>query len=229
MNEWNRISGIFARPRPVFEDLRERPRWLLPLIFVVVFLLAQAALIFALKIGFADQIQMLREQGRIPAEQMVQVEKTLQGPLPLIFGTVSVLVLTPVSLLIVALLLNIFVPLLGGEASFSRAFAVVCFAGLVRIPALVIKTVLMVIKGSTAVYTSLILLFPFIPHKGFFFNLLSRIDFFTIWELLLISLGLSITTQIRGKKTYFIVFGIWLGFLILTSALQGMGFGMRAR
>ncbi len=228
MNEWNRLTGVFAAPRRVFEDLRERPRWLIPIILVVVFLLVQAILVFTLRIGFAEQLQMLQERGVTP-EQMVQVEKTLHGPLPLIFSAISIVIITPASLLIVALILNIFVPLLGGEGSFRRTFAVVTYSALIRIPALVIKTILIVLKGSTAVYTSLALVFPFVSQKSPFFSFLSRVDFFTIWELILISLGLGVVTRISGKKAYFVVFGIWLVYLILTSFLLGTRFRMGTR
>jgi len=70
-----------------------------------------------------------------------------------------------------------------------------------------------------AISTSLTLLLPRGTNSGFWYILFSKIDFFSIWSLILLVLGGSIAMQKDGKKLAYYVFGLWLVYIILTALL----------
>jgi hypothetical protein len=128
-----------------------------------------------------------------------------------------VLIITPLGILIFTLILNLLIPLLGTSGSFKKTFAVTTNSALMRIPGAIVKAILMFIKGSSDISTSLTLFLPKMTHQGFLYGLFSRIDFFTIWELILVGLGLKVLFNISGKKSYYVVFGLWLLYIIISS------------
>jgi len=73
----------------------------------------------------------------------------------------------------------------------------------------------MFMKGSTRVFTSLALVVPNMDMESPFFKVLSRIDIFMIWQLSLIALGCSIMYGVSRKKSFGIVFGLWILWLLL--------------
>jgi len=214
------ILSIFTSPSKVFSSLKERPKWVLPLVIVVVVTLIATILILSSRIGLDMRLAALKARN-LPPEQLERAQRFIKGPLPVITGSISVLIATPIWMVIVAFIYNLCLPLVGGKGNFLKTFSVVSYSAMVRIPGIILRTLLIFIKKTPFVYTSLILFFPKIPHHSFGARFLSRLDIFTIWELILIALGLEIITDVKGKKTYYLVFGIWLLYLLLTSLFFG--------
>lgn len=215
------IFDIYFSPTKYFTRLKEKPYWLIPLIILVI-----AAIIMTIVVlttfGPEKRIAQLREQNLSP-EQIERAEQMMKGPIPLISGIVASIIFTPLILLIIALILNFLIPLLGSTGNYLVTFSCIVGAALVRIPAMIVRIILIIIKGTPFVHTSLVLFFPMLSKDTFLFRFLSKVDFFTIWELILIGLGLQIIYDIKGKKSYYLIFGIWLLYIIITSL-----FNMRA-
>ncbi len=210
---------IYSAPTKAFTKLAEKPKWLIPLIIVVIVSLLLTLLAVS-KVNWEEQrtrITEMMQSRNVPQERIDQQLRRMTPTTGLIQGLIAVLIITPLGILIFTLLLNVLIPLLGSPGSFKKTFSVTANSAMVRIPGAIVKAILIFIKGSPEVYTSLVLLFPKMQHKGFLFNILARIDFFTIWELILVGLGLKVLFNISGKKTYYIVFGLWLLYIILSS------------
>ena len=210
---------IYSAPTKVFTKLSEKPKWLIPLIIVVIVSLL-LTLVAVSKINWDEQkakITEMMQSRNVPQERIDQQLRSMTPTTGLLRSLIAVLIITPLGILIFTLLLNVLIPLLGSPGSFKKTFSVTTNSALVRIPGAIVKAILIFIKGSPEVYTSLVLLFPKMQHKGFLFNILARIDFFTIWELILVGLGLKVLFNISGKKTYYIVFGLWLLYIIVSS------------
>jgi len=210
---------IYSAPTKVFTKLSEKPKWLIPLIIVVIVSLL-LTLVAVSKINWDEQkakITEMMQSRNVPQERIDQTLRSMTPTTGLIRSVIAVLIFTLLGILIFTFLLNVLIPLLGTPGSFKKTLSVTTNSALVRIPGAVVKAILIFIKGSPEVYTSLVLLFPKMQHKGFLFNFLARIDFFAIWELILVGLGLKVLFNISGKKTYYIVFGLWLLYIIVSS------------
>ena len=210
---------IYSAPTRAFTKLSEKPKWLIPLIIVVIVTIL-LTLVAVSHVNWEEQkarIAEMMQSRNVPQERIDQTLRSMTPTTGLIRSIILVLIITPLGILIFTLLLNVLIPLLGSPGSFKKTLSIMTNSALVRIPAAIVKAVLIFIKGSPEVYTSLAMLFPKMPHRGFLFNFFARIDFFTIWELILIALGLKILFKISGNKTYYVVFGLWLLYNIVFS------------
>lgn len=222
----NKILNLFVAPAKVFITLKEKPNWALPLILVLVVLAVATVVTVSLSRDtiMANQEERMRERG-MTDEQIEQAMKFMAGPFVMVSSAISVIIITSVIFLIFSLLINILIPVFGGTSGFGNVFSVVCFASLVKVPASILRLVLVGISGSPFVSTSLSLLFknPSPNDVSFAYRVLSGVDFFMIWEMILVSLGISITSNLQKKNAYIIVFLIWIVSIFLSAGLGFLG------
>jgi len=215
------ILDIYFAPGKVFTALKEKPKWIIPLVIVlvVVALTAVMPLNLAREEITMRQEEALRERG-LTEEQMEQARQFTQGPVAMISGALSAAIFTVILLLIFTLVTNLFVPLFGGESGFKKVFSVICFSSLVVIPSAILKLIMIAITKSPYVTTSLAMFVPALGKDSFTYQLLAGFDFFVIWEMILVSMGISVTNNIPRKNAYTLVFVIWF-----VSIFVGIGLG----
>jgi len=109
--------------------------------------------------------------------------------------------------------------LLGTSSSFLRTLAVVANAGLVAIPSALVNSLLILLRRSAEVTTSLLAFFPGL-RTGFPAVALSRVELFTLWQLALAGLGLKVVYDLKGSRSWWLVLGLYL-FLTLVFGLLG--------
>ncbi|MDH4210461.1 MAG: YIP1 family protein [candidate division WOR-3 bacterium] len=215
------ILDIYFAPGKVFTALKEKTKWVLPLVIVLVIV----ALTAVLTVNLAReeitmrQEEVMRERG-MTEEQMEQARQFTSGPVAVISGALSAALFTVILLLVFTVVTNLFVPLFGGESGFKKIFSVICFSSLVVVPSAILKLIMIAITKSPYVTTSLALLAPALGRDSFTYQLLAGFDFFIIWEMILVGMGISITNGIAKKNAYVLVFVIWL-----VSIFVGIGLG----
>lgn len=221
------MLDIYFAPAQAFARLKERPVWLLPL---VIALLANMlmALLSSQYVDWEKQRQTAIEQMRARNMTEEQIEKATEGmekfySSPVMrFGmpVASALVVGIIAALFLAVVYNVSLPLLGGTSDFKRTLAVVCAAGLVAVPSALVRGVLILVKRSADVTTSLLLAAPGLK-QGFLAVALASMDVFTIWQLILSGLGLSVVFGLKGAKSFGLVFAVW-AVVTVAFALLGM-------
>jgi len=218
------IMDIFFAPTKVFTSLKEKPRWIVPFVIVLVVVALSAALTVSVskETIITKQEEAMRERG-MSEEQIEQALKMSSGPILLISSTIGGAVYTGILLLIFTLVLNLFIPLFGGIGAFKTVFSVACFSALVKVPAAILKVILIMITKSLYVTTSLALFVPNLAKDTFVYKLLAGFDFFIIWEMILVSIGISITNGIKRDRAYIIVFIIWIVSIFIGIVLGGIG------
>ena len=224
----DKIINIFFSPAKVFQSLKEKPAWALPLVIVLVFvaLTAVVTVISTKDVAMAKQEEILKERG-MSEEQIQQAKVFMTGPMPIIFGAIGAIIVTGVILLIFALLLNVLIPTLGGVASFARVFSVVSHSALVMVPGNIIRLLLILVTKSLYATTSLAAFTPNLARNSVAFQLLASFDLFTIWEMILVAMGIRIANDMKKNNAYLLVFGIWIGSVILSLALGRLVPGTR--
>jgi hypothetical protein len=209
MNEFSRILGVFFEPKRTFDDIAERPRWLVPLVLAI---LAGAAYIYAFgaHVGWVPYIHRLLDANaqmqRLPADQR---QRIFDGYVRFasVGGMVNVAIAIPVMYLIGAgLALGIIKGLLGVPIRFKQAFCVFCYAGLPNLIARALAIVVLFLKNPEDID----LQNPFMSNFGammdpdksskFLYSLASSMDLFSFWILLLAAAGLKAA---GGKKLSF--------------------------
>jgi hypothetical protein len=217
------IIDIYTAPKKVFVMLKEKAQWVKPFVIVLVVIALIAA--FVLNITRATLVVQQREtleQRGLSEEQIEQAMKLSKGPLALVGAAVGAAVVTAIILLLFALIINLFIPLFGGKSLYKTVFSVVCFSALIKVPAAVLKLILIAITKSPYVTTSLALLAPNLAKNSFGYQLLAGFDFFIIWEMILVALGISITNEIKQNYAYVLVFIIWIASVFIGVGLGGL-------
>src|SRR5512140_750933 len=131
MSEAGRIAGIFWEPKPVFEDLAERPRWWVPLILLTA-LSVVLAVTLSRVVGWEptvrQQIESNSRLAQMPAEQRERaIEVGVKSAS--IMGYVGAAGgLTVSALLIAAVMLGSFNLLGGAKLKYRQAFSVTCYS-----------------------------------------------------------------------------------------------------
>ncbi|MEO0094470.1 MAG: YIP1 family protein [candidate division WOR-3 bacterium] len=218
---------IFINPSTVFRSIKEKPDWIRPLIVVLLGLCIISVLSISTtkELITAQQIDVMKEQN-MTEEQIEQAMKFISGPFIYVSAIIGTIIRVSIILLIFALLLNIFIPMAGGKGSYKLVFSVVSYSALIKIPAHLLRWILIMLKHSLQVSTSLAIFIPNLPVKSFAFRLLSSFDFFIIWEMILVAMGISITNNMKKDNAYILVFAIWIASAFLGIRLGGL-FGPR--
>ncbi len=216
-----RLWGVIGSPTHTFTYLRDNPTWLLPFLIVAI-----ALTIFSWRVAplsIEEGKKRIMQSERIPQEKKEEIiQKMEQGQ-----GANWKMLFVPIGfLLTLAVQAGVFYfgasLLLGGEGSFRQVFSACSYANFVTIPALVIKAPLILAKNNLHIQTSLALLLPTEAAKSLPYRFLDHFDFFQIWILILVSIGISATYRFNLKKSAGMVFSWWLLWIILSLALRSL-------
>lgn len=225
LSVWGKIVGIFTSPREALESINQNPTWLLPFVIgLVFFFIFQYA-----TVDYQMDYQLAKIEARdLPAEQMQAAQSQMQGPakyLGFIFGPIAMLLIWVVYAGCFQLTGNL---MIGGKAKFKNMFAIVSWTSLVGMISLILMTFLITSKGTMhgiALDLSLLLPTPAIGEDpGLFYLILSKFDFFVIWQVILWIIGLSVvynTTTKKAAAPILTLWGLWIVVSIGFTSLFG--------
>jgi hypothetical protein len=103
------------------------------------------------------------------------------------------LVFIPLTCAVIAgILLGVFNAVLGGDAKFKQVFAIVMFSQAVAVVDRIFKTPLNYALESFNNPTTFAALLPMLDEKGVTKAILGSVDFFTLWWLVSLAIGLGV-------------------------------------
>jgi hypothetical protein len=227
VSEGGRIVGTFWEPKPVFEDLAQRPRWWVPLILLT---LLSICYVFAFShlIGWSTfiqhEIQSNPRLQQLPLEQQARIieQQARLGP---IMGYVGAAIGLPLSVLVVAgVLLGIFRSLGGADLTFRQVFSVTCYSYLPSGLASVLSMVAMRFTNPA----DFDIRNPLALNLGWFLDpettakwlhsAAASLDLFSLWTLLLIAGGLAVAARkMRFSKSLALVVSAWIVWVAVKS------------
>ncbi len=234
LSQGARIVNTFIAPSKTFTDLRRSASWWAPFLLMVII---STAFVYTVdqKIGFRkvteNQLAMSPKQSaqldNLPADQRDQQmrQRTI--------GTKFVSYLFPaitliIWLIIAAVLFATFKFAAGADITFKVSFAIVLFAALPG----ALKTLLAmasVLAGMSP--DSFSFQNPVATNPGYFMNpadnvflysILSSLDIFLIWTLVLTAIGFTCVSKVKRGAAFGIVFGWWAVFTLAGAGLGAM-------
>ncbi len=217
-----RLVSVFTAPRALFEHLAERPAWVLPFLL----LLAAAALFVVATWNSAWMPEMMAKMEEQDApeqayEMIANNGMAMYSVIIPLFGGVFTLLYG----LAVMFVGNF---LLGGKLAFRQAMSVVAHAGLVSLVALPIRVLLANAASSPQVTLGPGALLPAGQQEGFAMkflaNFLMSLDLFSIWQTVLVAIGVSAIARVGLKASMIAMFTLFLLFAVL-GGLMGAAFG----
>ena len=225
----SKIMNTFFEPRKVFESLKIKPTWLVP--FIIAALLGIGFFYYTYPFIMAQQVEKIQENERIPEEQKERIiERMTERDHPPIWQLSFAPIGTLLSFVVVAAaLFFVFNVLLGGDSNYRRVLSVYSYSSLIAIPAMIVKFPLIMMKENLNVQTSLALLLSPNTKDSFLYRVFSSFDIFTIWQVILVSMGLGVIYKYATKKAFTAVFILWIIWILAKSGLSsvfGGAFGL---
>ncbi len=220
MNWLERLTGIFFSPLRTFADIARKHDWgLVPmLILILVGLAGNGVFLATHDVGEMAMVQM-EESGKmdeIPDEQLDTIMKVTKvtTKISMIVGAV---VAPPLFAAIIAFLFLIIFKMFGADSTFGQTFTVVVYSWFIYIIKSFLFLILIMfkkvrtfdemayfVKSNVAAFVD-----PESVSKPLM-ALLSSIDLFTIWVIILMAIGLSAITKKSPYLTGAVVFSLWL-------------------
>ena len=187
---------IFVSPRGVFESLRPRPRFWLPLIVVFAAQVVLSALIVQSDAVRGEAIAKMEQRG-MPPERIESVERALENPVVIGVQAVSGGVVIAF-VLVLAAGLAYFVAnlLLGAQSTFQHYLCASAFSSVVGLVDHVYITAQSLLKGTSSVLSGLGAFIPGDPNAAVY-AIDAVTDPLSLWAWFIMALGIGIFTR-RG-------------------------------
>ena len=223
LNVVDRIVRVFYAPSETFEAVSEQRSaadWLLPTLLVAVAIFISTYLSIYATEAMEQIWEQIREQ--TPAEQP-SVEGT--GDAIRTSALVAAPIMAFVTLFIGAAIYLLVGKLLGGLLSYGQCLPIVAYTSLIAILQHIVKTPLVLATGTMDVQVGLGMFLAEEARRSFGGHLLSLIDPFVVWMVVVAGLGLSIVGQIERNRAYAGVAAITLIFLSIGAFFGTLGPG----
>ncbi len=207
----SRMVNVFSNPSRAFVNLGTYKDWLIPILIIIVVDIGRQMVMQDLEITAVKDRIMRNEQ--IPEEQkeaiLDRIEQDSQSTGAMLRSFGGIVIMTFIFTLVVAgLYLFTGNVIMGGTSTYSSLLSVYALGSLIFIPEHIVKTALALSKGSSAVYTSLAILFDPAESSTLLFTLANAIDIFSIWKLAVWAIGFGVVYKFSPAKSWIAV-GIW--------------------
>src|SRR5258708_25972397 len=218
INHSARIIGVFFSPKSTFEDIAQRPSWILPVILMTV-LGGMVAFVMNQKVDWRDvatkRIEESSRSANLSAEQksqQIEMSAKISPGIAYGFGMAWPILQ---ALIVGSVLLLAYNVLGGGDTKFGAAMGITAHAYFPWILYSMLFGLILYLKapGTVAlenpISTNVGAFLPESTPKALM-SLGKSIDVFTVWTLLLISIGFTATNpkKLRGKGLT-IVIPVW--------------------
>jgi predicted phage tail protein len=193
--------GVFNNPAQTVARAMEKKRWQAAL---AVILLVTAVCTFAtFPVTKAEQAKFVRDSAmaeKLSDEQLANLDKFT--PTQRVTGSLTAAAIAALAIVVAAFFIYLFFKVGGAEGLYVNYFSGMAQASLLDMGlGMVLKSVLMLAKKTMLVQTGLTMFFPGLDFRSFSFLLLSQFDFFSIWYLAALALGIAVFAKISPRKS----------------------------
>jgi hypothetical protein len=195
----SRFVGVITAPRATYESIVAHPKWFGMLALTAVAVAVLVGGFMLTKVGQDAWFDAASNRPGISEQQLQGMEKIV--PYMGYITVASMLVFMPLTIIVVSgILFAIFNAALGGNATFKQVFTVVVHAGPIGVLAQLFTVPLNYARGTMTSATNLyVLVQPFVDEDTFAAKLLGMIDIFLVWQLVVLSIGLSVLYRRRTQ------------------------------
>lgn len=204
MGFFKRVLGVFLWPGKTMQSLTEKPRVLFPLLFAAI---AQAIMIIAVFPMYREYLRIGMEAAYsrmdvdIQSDQFEQIlnVSAMTSPIGMAITAVA-------TLLLGALVLWIVIKLFKGQGYYKQILSITGYSYVIS----VLPTIVQIIKTNVIgvfnllSYTSAAVLMPKMDGS-FIYGMAKSLDVFSIWQYVVLAIGLVSVSKLEKRKVYMIV------------------------
>lgn len=222
-----RMIRTLTAPGQTFSSVRDQSTWrdwLTPTLVVVVAglvtgILALPATMEAGSEMLQEQYEEMTEAERAMAEQMHQAAPAMALVAVPVFSFLVLFFLGGVLLLLAN-------PILGGEANYGQMLAVTAYASLVKVVQAIV-TLPFLLKTGTLLVIGPGLFLSEEMLATFAGRLLSGVDLFTFWQVLLMAVGTGVMSGRSTRDALVPLLMLWAVVLVVQAGLGGLSDAMQ--
>ena len=214
-----RMLQAFYKPIQTFRALAEdcgKVDWLLPTVTLAVLSLSSSWFIRPIVESTRDAI--IEDQlHQLPVEQrdfVLDIRETVR-----VIGFLILPILYFFILFAVGTVLFGLNRLLSGVASYEQVIAIYAYSSLIDAVKFLVITPIIISENTLDVRIGFGLLLSEQVSHTFIGKVVSSIDIFDVWQVLIASMGLAVVSQISKRKTFGTVLGLWFIWLIFNAFL----------
>ena len=212
---WERVKYIFIDPARTMKYLAEHPKVLFPVLCIIIGFFGLNFVKMDLLLEFTKE-QMIIQMSKLggASGQMGVPDEFVKFAT---WGALAGAALGPIaSWFFKGLIIHLLAKAFKGTGKLKTALSAVGYAYLIVLLGEGIRTIIALITRNYLVMTSLALFLPE-PNIGSpLFSILGSIDVFSIWYLVVLTIGLSHTHKIEMNKSGIVVFGSWVAMICLS-------------
>lgn len=232
LSQAERVVDTFVAPSKTFTDVLRSATWWLPFLIILIASYTLTAAIQS-KVGWQQLVEneihanpkLSDKMASIPPEQLANQQRIMRYSFQGGFYAAPLFNLGFVafSALILWGTINFG---FGGSATYGRTFCVGMYAALPGAISALLAAVMLFAGRSPESFTTQAMLGSnpgyYIEMPGALKTLLSSIDLFTIWTLVLLSIGLAIIGKTKRSAGYLAVFGWFVVIVLVRTAMAAV-------
>ena len=211
---FQRVTGVFHRPRAVMNAVAENPTWVAPLLLVLGLGVLTALLIPAEVMEQSTRNMLSKMPGGGAAAAELDSEDFSPTSMTNLLSIVFTTIITGLLIALWGLLL--FRGILGGEGRFKQYFSMVLITGVIASVGGLVSIPFQIQSGDLFAFLSVGTLLPFLG-EGFFRTWMNAISLFTIWQCIVLGIGATCIDKDLGRV------GATLAFLLPFVAIAMIG------
>ncbi len=228
-NSFERIAGVFFDPGATFASIVRKPDFVVP-IGLIAFFAVIGGVLAGLRIDTAALMrEALQNNPRMSPEMIEKQAKFMGGFMKVAFFCAPFFSI--ISLVIIAGIVFAAFKVFGGDGEFPQALSITAYAWMPMMIKGVLGTVLLLAKKSISLD---MLKNPIASNIGYFISMkahpvlatfLSSFDLFSIWYLVLLTIGFAAMSRFSRTKSAAIIVSLWavvVFFQVAGAALQAM-------
>jgi hypothetical protein len=217
-----RVAGVIFSPGDTYRSIAAHPR-VLGVLVVTTMLMAAAVFGFlSTEVGMdasLDQQMRMMESFRfnLPDEFYDQMEA--RAPMARYYAAGGILVTAPLLCALVSgIMILIFNVVLGGEATFKQAFAIVAHSQVLLVVQQFFILPLNYVRETMSSGTTLAVFAPMLDEMSFVARLLSWIDLFRVWWIVNLAIGAAVLYNRKSGPIAWSLLGLYVLFALIVAA-----------
>jgi len=221
-SSFGRVIGVLTAPEKTFRAIKERPSWIVALLTLIIvgvgtyYLLSQ-------RMDMAEVVrESIEQSGREMTEDQLEQALDFYEKFGAVFSMAAIIVGSPIFLLLGSLGLWVAVKLVGAELSFKQNWATFVHSQMPQVVASLLSLPAIFSREEfhfDDVKTGSILpsnLGQFAPEEAgpALISLLSSIDVFSIWTVVLLVIGMATVGRVKRGTAAAAVVTCWVLFIL---------------
>ncbi|HSP15602.1 MAG TPA: Yip1 family protein [Thermoanaerobaculia bacterium] len=229
-DSWQRLGGVLFSPDETFRDIARRPNVLLPLAILFIVSVISAVLLIP-RIDFESTVRdQMERSSRAASMSPGDMDRAVRmgAALGKAIGYASPVVAIAIWAIIAGVMLTAF-RLFGGEGTYKQAFSATLYAWIPLLIKSIVTTAVAMTKSTidaeqiaTLVTSNPAFLLDLKVHP-IAFSLLSSIDIFAIWTIVLFIIGFAHLSKVSKAKSATIVISLWAVMIIVKLGFAALG------